>query len=82
MIRFASHEVGFIGGVVWVGFAFDLDVSLGLRHYCLRPAFVASDDSALQQANHLSPDDLIQQLLSDEAAVVANQIPRLPRSRH
>ena len=31
MIRFAFLEVGFVGGVVWVGFAFDLDVSLNGR---------------------------------------------------
>jgi hypothetical protein len=31
MVRFAFLEVGFIGGVVWVSFAFDLYVSLNGR---------------------------------------------------
>jgi len=31
MIRFAFLKVGFIGGVVWVSFAFDLNVSLNGR---------------------------------------------------
>ena len=31
MISFAFLEVGFIDGIVWVGFALDLDVSLNRR---------------------------------------------------
>ena len=31
MISFAFFEVGFIDGIVWVSFAFDLDVSLNGR---------------------------------------------------
>ena len=41
------------------------------------PAFVRRPLSALQ-AHHLCPNDLIEEFLSDEAAVVANQATEVP----
>jgi hypothetical protein len=40
--------------------------------------FLVYQSGVFQQADHLSPDDLIKEFLSDEAAIVANRATELP----
>src|SRR5207302_2766903 len=50
----------------------------GARCYQPTIKFLLYQSWLFQQADHLSPDDLIEELLSDEAAVVANRAAEFP----
>src|SRR2546422_1666216 len=50
----------------------------GARCYQPTIKFLLYQRRLFQQADHLSPDDLIEELLSDEAAVVANRAAEFP----